>query len=110
MPLEDVTIDRPPAELYRRIILDQVPRVLGLVDRDAFSPTAGCGDRTYWAWKFVDFPRARFQEALCVMSFLYATKLDGNIGACDPRLLEWIALGLRFWSGIQHSDGSFDEA
>jgi hypothetical protein len=98
------------AELYRQIILGQVPRVLGLVDREPLSPTAGCGDRTYWAWKFVDFPRARFQEALCVMSFLYATDCEGNSCFHHPRLIEWIALGMRFWTRMQRRDGSFDEA
>jgi len=99
-----------PSEIYGRTILEQAPRVLSLMDRERISPTAGCCDRTYWAWKFVDFPRARFQEALCVLSFLYATKLNDSPYFGNPRLLEWIGAGLRFWSEIQHRDGSFDEA
>jgi hypothetical protein len=98
------------AELYASLILEQVPRVLSLMDREAFSPTAGCCDRTYWAWKFVDYPGARFQESLCVLSFLYATNLPGSPYYRSRRLLEWIDLGLRFWCSIQYSDGSFDEA
>ncbi len=98
------------AELYAGLILDHAPRALGLIDREALSPTAGCCDRSYWAWKFVDFPGARYQEALCALSFLYATEIDGNPYFRNPRLLEWIGLGLRFWSAIQHRDGSFDEA
>src|ERR1043166_2976055 len=97
-------------QLYGSLILDQAPRVLSLMDREALSPTAGCCDRTYWAWKFVDFPGARFQEALCVLSFLYATPFAGNPYADNPRLLEWITYGLRYWSPIQYADGSFDEA
>jgi hypothetical protein len=96
--------------LYAALILEQGPRVLSLMDRESFSPTAGCCDRTYWGWKFVDFPGARFQEALCVMSFLYATELKQNPYYHKGRLLDWIGNGLRFWSAIQHSDGSFDEA
>jgi hypothetical protein len=80
------------------------------MDREPRSRTAGCCDRTYWAWKFVDFPGARFQEALCVLSFLYATDGPGNRQYRHPRLLEWIGAGLRFWSRIQYADGSFDEA
>ena len=80
------------------------------MDREPRSPTAGCCDRTYWAWKFVDFPGARFQEALCVLSFLYRTEGPGNRQHRHPRLLEWIGEGLRFWSRIQYPDGSFDEA
>lgn len=102
--------DHDAAAFYRQLILAQVPRVLGLIDREALSPTSGCGDRTFWAWKFVDFPRSRFQEALCVMSFLYVTPLDGSACHRNPQLLSWIAAGMRFWSGLQHADGSFDEA
>jgi hypothetical protein len=96
--------------MYAATILGQAPRVLGLMDRERLSPTAGCCDRTFWAWKFVDFPRARFQEALCVLSFLYSTPLEQSRYAGHPRVLEWIGHGLRFWSSIQHADGSFDEA
>ena len=98
------------SQLYAAMILEQSPRALSQMDRDAMSPTAGCCDRAYWAWKFVDFPGARFQEALCALSFLYATQIEGNPYFQNARLLEWIGLGLRFWSSIQHRDGSFDEA
>jgi hypothetical protein len=98
------------AELYRQAILEQAPRVLSLMDREILSPTAGCCDRTYWAWKFVDFPGARFQEAVCVMSFLYATDLPDSPYFRNLRLLKWITLGLEYWTSIQYPDGSFDEA
>jgi hypothetical protein len=98
------------AEIYRGTILDQAPRALSMMDREALSPTVGCCDRTYWAWKFVDFPGARFQEALCVLSFLYSTRLDDSPYYGNERLLEWISNGMRFWSAIQYRDGSFDEA
>ncbi len=103
-------IGESPEAYYRRLILAQVPRVLGLIDREALSPTAGCGDRTYWAWKFVDFPRSRFQEVLCVMGFLYATPLEGSPCYRNPHLLDWMAAGMRFWGTLQHADGAFDEA
>lgn len=96
--------------MYAALILEQPARVLSLMDREALSPTAGCCDRTYWAWKFVDFPGARFQEALCVLSFLYSTRLEQSPYYQSARLLEWIGNGLRFWSAIQNRDGSFDEA
>src|SRR5215813_13776406 len=99
-----------PSDFYSSLILEQAPKVLSLMDREALSPTAGCCDRTYWAWKFVDYPGSRFQEALCVLSFLYATDLPSSSYYRSPRLLEWIDLGLRYWCSIQYPDGSFDEA
>ncbi len=84
--------------------------MLSLLDREPFSPTLGCCDRVYWAWKFTDFPGARFQEALCTLSFLYATDFPENSYYSNPKLLGWIGSGLRYWSSIQYKDGSFDEA
>ncbi len=98
------------SEVYSTAILDQAPRILSLMDRELLSPTAGCCDRTYWAWKFVDFPGARFQESLCVLCFLYTKKLNNNPYYQNARLLEWISYGFQFWSSIQYRDGSFDEA
>jgi hypothetical protein len=99
-----------PSEVYRVAILGEAQRVLGLMDREPNSPSLGCCDRVYWAWKFVDFPGARFQEALCTLGFLWATRFEGNVYFKNDRLLTWIGHGLRYWSSIQYSDGSFDEA
>jgi hypothetical protein len=101
---------RLASEVYREAVLAEAPRVLSLMDREPCSPTVGCGDRVYWAWKFVDFPGARFQESLCVLAFLYSTEFKDNVYCGNPRLLEWIGQGMRFWISIQYRDGSFDEA
>jgi hypothetical protein len=96
--------------LYGGALLAAAPRVLGLLDRQPESPTAGCGDRSYWAWKFVDAPAPRLQESVAVLAFLYATPLAGSPYHRQPRLLGWIESALAFWSRLQHRDGSFDEA
>lgn len=101
---------KAPSNPFLDAILDQAPRVMGLMDREALSPTIGCCDRTYWAWKFVDFPGARFQEALCVMGFLYGSEEAGAPYFRNPNLLTWIERGLDYWCSIQYRDGSFDEA
>ncbi len=98
------------AEVYAEALLAQAPRLLGAMDREAPSPTAGCCDRRFWAWKFVDFPAPRFQESVCALAYLHATPLPGSPYHGNPRLLEWIAMALRYWAGLQHADGSFDEA
>jgi hypothetical protein len=103
-------VSRSADEIYRGILFAQLPRVLGQIDREPLSPTWGCGDRTYWAWKFVDFPAPRFQEAVCVMAWAWATRKPGGVYYRDANLLEWIEAALRWWTRRQHSDGSFDEA
>ena len=105
-----MTAQDSAASLYADAIQAQAPRALSAMDREPSSPTAGCCDRTYWAWKFVDFPAPRFQESVCALSYLYATPLPGSPYHQNAKLLEWIGYALRFWAGRQHADGSFDEA
>lgn len=100
----------PAGEPYQAAILEQMPRVLSRIDRERYSRSAGCCDRTFWAWKFTDFPGARFQEAVCVLSFVHATAFAGNPYHGNRNLLDWIHLVLQYWTSIQHADGSFDEA
>lgn len=96
--------------LYRDAILREAPRVLGLMDRDPWSKTAGSCDRTYWAWKFVDYQGSRFQEALCVLAYLWSHPFPGNVYHGNEAVLAWIALGFERWAALQYRDGSFDEA
>jgi hypothetical protein len=95
---------------YWPLIVGEAPRTLGFLDRDPLSPTAGCGDRTWWAWKFTDFPGGRFQESMCVLAYLYASRQAQNPYVKSEALLGWIDLGLKFWAKCQHADGSHDEA
>lgn len=100
----------PSGEPYRSAILRTLPRLLSRIDRDSTSPSAGCCDRLYWAWKFTDFPGPRYQEAVCALAYVYATDLPGNPYCRNRNVLAWIELALAYWQSLQHSDGSFDEA
>jgi hypothetical protein len=83
-------------------------RALAEQDANPYSPTSGCFDRRYWAWKLVDFPEATFQRHVLPLAMLY----------CDPRsrfhqqpeVLTAIRSGLAYASKIQHANGSFDQA
>ncbi|MBZ0307812.1 MAG: hypothetical protein K8I82_17220, partial [Anaerolineae bacterium] len=97
-------------ELYQTQALREISRLLSWQDREPFSITYGCFDRTFWAWKFTDFAGARFQEGVYPLAYLYNTAFEGNPYHQHERLLEWARAGLRFWSGLQYADGSFDEA
>lgn len=94
---------------FATLVHREAPKVLGLMDREPFSPTRGCMDRTYWAWKFTDFPGARFQEGLCALSFLWSQPGDSPYFG-NAQLLEWIGKGFEYWSSIQYAGGEFDEA
>ncbi|MGB4107314.1 MAG: hypothetical protein WBK55_05915 [Alphaproteobacteria bacterium] len=88
--------------------LNQMPRLLSRMDREAPSRTYGSLDRTFWAWKFTDFSGARFQEALYALTWFYRS--PGNDYYQNPLVLDWIGAGFQYWQSLQHADGSFDEA
>src|SRR5215212_673338 len=94
--------------------LDGIERVLGralsLIDAEPTSPSQGSFDRTWWCWKFVDFSAARFQEGTFTLAWLYASPLAPPGARGNPRFLRQAEAALRFWSSLQHADGSFNEA
>jgi hypothetical protein len=99
-----------PGSVYWSAARQEIARVLSWQDRESFSRTYGCFDRTYWCWKFSDFPGARFQEGVFTLAHLFTTHRADNRLYQEPRALGWIQAGLRFWQRVQHRDGSFDEA
>lgn len=95
---------------YLQACINRIPQLLSMQDRDPASKTYGSFDRTFWSWKFSDFPGARFQEGVHSQAFLYKFPFEGNYLFEQPSLLRWIEAGLVYWQKIQYKDGSFDEA
>ncbi|MBU2259066.1 hypothetical protein KKC44_00500, partial [Patescibacteria group bacterium] len=100
MPLRDV---------YAQKALSQIPRLLSLQDRNPYSPTYGCFKRTYWLDKTVDFPDALPQFGVLSLTLAYNHDMPGNFYKDQEKMREWILAGMKYWTKIQHRDGSFDE-
>lgn len=100
---------RAPRDLYARLALDQIPRLLGNQDRNPYSPTYGCFHRDYWLDKTSDFPDAVRQFAAHALALVYRHDFPGNIYRGHPKVRDWTIAGLDFWARIQHREGSFDE-
>ncbi len=81
-------------------------RLLSQLNRDPATPTYGCFDRRYWAWKLVDFPEATFQRNVHPLCWF----MDQPEAADSDNLVEFIKAGLLYTIDIQHKDGSFDQA
>ncbi|HOE27230.1 MAG TPA: hypothetical protein PK696_06010 [bacterium] len=96
-------------EIYYESILHEIPRLLGLCDRNAASSTYGCFDRHYWNALDADFPCARYQEAVLALSLLHVLKRDDNPYYNNENILGWINAALEFWSSIQERGGGFNE-
>ncbi|OUU21834.1 MAG: hypothetical protein CBB97_15895 [Candidatus Endolissoclinum sp. TMED37] len=89
--------------------INQIPRILGNMDRNKFSQTYGCCHRDYWLDKTSDFPDAVRQFGVHALALTYKTKMPGNKYYRKKKIFEWAVAGLDYWASIQHSDGSFDE-
>ncbi len=83
-------------------------RALGDQDRDPSSPTYGCFDRRYWAWKIVDFPEATFQRHVYPLAMLAQDPASRLYNRAD--VFDAVQSGLRFAIAVQHRNGSFDQA
>lgn len=96
----------PQSEIPRQLART-CRRLLAAADRDPYSPTFGCFDRRYWAWKIVDAPELTYQRNVYTLAW-HLTQ-----GVADvPRdvLAAAAAAGLVFAASRQHADGSFDQA
>ena len=91
----------------REQVLKACRRLLSEINRDPATPTCGCFDRRYWAWKLVDFPEATFQRNLAALAWQLQQP-----EAQDERafLTLTIQSGLLYTASIQHRNGSFDQA
>jgi len=96
-------------EPYLDIVLKQMPRLLGQLDRNPMSRTYGCFDRQYWHYKTTDFPCARYQEAVLTLAMLYKIKHKKNPFFSNPKIKEWINAALDFWCRIPGHDGTLSE-
>ena len=95
--------------IYAEKSLSQIPRLLGNMDRNQFSPTYGCFHRDYWLDKTSDFPDAVRQFGVQSLAIVYKEDFPNNIYRGKEKVKDWAIAGLDFWTKIQHRDGSFDE-
>jgi hypothetical protein len=101
-------VNTPGAAMYRNHALAAVPRLLGSLDREAFSPTAGSFDRDHWGWHFRDVPIGMLQTGMLPMASLWSREFPGNPYYRSGRLLGWITLSIEHTLRRQHRNGSFD--
>lgn len=97
------------SNVYLKSVIDAVPRLLCLIDRNPASETYGCCDRTYWHYRTVDFPSARSQEAALTLALLYSASFEGNPYFRNAQVLEWCRAAMAYWAAMQEPNGSFNE-
>lgn len=95
--------------IFFKAALEQVPRLLGQLNRNSASKSYGSFDRAYWHYRTNDISSARYQEAVLTLILLYNNSFEGNCYYGNKELLEWIKAAINFTISIQNKDGSFDE-
>lgn len=103
------TRDAARRDLYARAALASVPRLLGAIDRNPFSPTYGCFDREFWHYRTASFPCGMHQEGVLPLALVFVKEFPGNRWQGVERVKELAIAGLRFAARSAHPDGSCDD-
>ncbi|MDY6936995.1 MAG: hypothetical protein SWY16_04945 [Cyanobacteriota bacterium] len=96
-------------DLFARIALAQIPKILTLLDRNPHSPTYGCFDRNFWHYKIIDFPSGMSQEFVWPLALAYQTDLRENPFYQQDSIREWVEAGILYTARSAHPDGSCDD-
>ncbi|MEL6929100.1 MAG: hypothetical protein AAFO95_10725 [Cyanobacteria bacterium J06600_6] len=96
-------------DLFARIALDQIPKLLTLLDRNPHSPTYGCFDRTFWQYKVIDFPAGMSQEFVYPLALAYDCSLPDNIYYQQPMIKQWVQAGIEYAAQSSYPNGSCDD-
>jgi hypothetical protein len=90
-------------------ILNNIPRVFSLLDKNPYSRTFGSFDRKYWHYKIIDFPCGMQQELVLPLAYVWNTPFEGNKYHKLPRIKDYLEGILSYHSKSCHSDGSLDD-
>ncbi|HRZ30066.1 MAG TPA: hypothetical protein P5274_00120 [Candidatus Paceibacterota bacterium] len=94
---------------FLEIALEQIPRLLGQLNRNPSSISYGSFDRAFWHYRTNDISCVRYQEATLTLALLYCHNFEGNNYYQDKKVFEWIRASLLFTVRLQRRNGSFDE-
>ena len=96
-------------DLYLKLALPYVPRILHLLDQNPYSPNYGCFDRAFWHYRTMDFPCGMSQEMVLLLALVYKNKYKGNPFYQVSRIKELAEASIRFMLLSSHSDGTCDD-
>ncbi len=109
---EEVFAPQPPAghrDWYAHEALRAIPRLVLMVDKNPYSPTYGCFDRSYWHYRTMDFPCGMNQEFVLPLALAYRMPLPHNRYRGRERLRELALAGVEFARRSSHPDGTTDD-
>lgn len=96
-------------DLLAQNAIEQLPKLLTLLDRNPHSPTYGCFDRNFWHYKIIDFPSGMAQEFVYSLALAYDTPCPHNPFYQKPVVKHWVEAGMRYAIRSSHKNGSCDD-
>lgn len=96
-------------EIYAKIGLERIPRIISLLDRNKYSKTYGCFDKNYWHYRTADFFNSVSQCSVLPLALVYKNNFPGNIYYGKERLKEFVKAGINFIRNNGNKDGSCNE-
>ena len=108
----DAFAPQPPAghrDWYAFEALRALPRLILMVDKNPYSRTHGCFDRSFWHYRTMDFPCGMNQEFVLPLALAYKYQLPHNRYYGRERLRELALAGIDFARKWSHRDGTTDD-
>ncbi len=99
----------PTRDIYTRLALPYIPRLLHLIDRNPFSRTFGCFDRAFWHYRTMDFPCGMSQEFVLPLALVYAKDYPGNPFRGVERIRELAEGAVRYMIPSSYPNGTTDD-
>jgi hypothetical protein len=96
-------------DLYLKLALPYVPRILHLLDQNPYSPNYGCFDRAFWHYRTMDFPCGMSQEMVLLLALVYKNEYKANPFYQVSRIKELAEASIRFMLHSSHRDGTCDD-
>lgn len=96
-------------DIYARLALPYVPRILHLLDQNQYSPSYGSFDRAFWHYRTMDFPCGMSQEMVLLLALVYQNPYPGNSFHMVPRIRELCEAAISFMIKSSHIDGTCDD-
>lgn len=89
--------------------LRAIPRLVLMVDKNPYSRTYGCFDRSFWHYRTMDFPCGMNQEFVLPLALVYKYQLPHNRYYGRERLRELAMAGIEYARKASYPDGTTDD-
>ncbi len=108
-PREFTQPPRGHRDWYAFEALRAIPRLVLMVDKNPFSKTYGCFDRSFWHYRTMDFPCGMNQEMVLPLALAYKLNMPNNPYKGQARLKELVEAGIDYARKSAYRNGTCDD-